>query len=59
MRTRLVLAAAVWLLSTPSYAADHTDGPAATAAPETDITDLFAWMSADGSTAVLTAVPSE
>ncbi len=49
MRTRLVLAAAVWLLSTPSYAADHTDGPAATAAPETDITDLFAWMSADHS----------
>ena len=47
MRTRLVLAAAVWLLSTPSYAADHQDGPAATASPTTDITDVFAWMSAD------------
>ena len=43
------MAAAIWLLSTPSYAADHQDGPAATAAPETDITDLFAWMSADHS----------
>jgi uncharacterized protein DUF4331 len=47
MRTRLVLAAAVWLLSAPSYAADHQDGPAATASPATDITDVFAWMSAD------------
>ncbi|HWE28651.1 MAG TPA: DUF4331 family protein, partial [Polyangia bacterium] len=43
------MAAAIWLLSTPSYAADHQDGPAATAAPETDITDLFAWMSPDHS----------
>jgi hypothetical protein len=49
MRTRLVLAAAVWLLSAPSYAADHQDGPAATASPATDITDVFAWMSADHS----------
>ncbi|MDB4969123.1 MAG: hypothetical protein JWN44_4812 [Myxococcales bacterium] len=47
MRTKLVLAAAVWLLSTPSYAADHQDGPAATASPAADITDVFAWMSAD------------
>src|SRR5438105_14978649 len=47
MRARLVLAAAVWLLSTPSYAADHSDGPAATASPAADITDVFAWMSAD------------
>jgi hypothetical protein len=49
MRTRLVMAAAIWLLSTPSYAADHQDGPAATAAAETDITDVFAWMSTDHS----------
>lgn len=49
MRTRLALAAAVWLLSAPSYAADHQDGPAATASPATDITDVFAWMSADHS----------
>jgi hypothetical protein len=47
MRTRLVLAAAVWLLSTPSYAADHADGPAATASPAADITDVYAWMSPD------------
>jgi hypothetical protein len=43
----LLLAAAVWLLSTPTYAADHQDGPAATASPAADITDVFAWMSAD------------
>src|SRR5690348_10822546 len=47
MRTRLVLAAAAWLLSTPSYAADHADGPAATASPAADITDVYAWMSTD------------
>jgi hypothetical protein len=47
MRARLLLAAAVWLLSTPTYAADHQDGPAATASPAADITDVFAWMSAD------------
>jgi hypothetical protein len=41
------MAAAVWLLSTPSYAADHQDGPAATASPAADITDVFAWMSPD------------
>ncbi|MCA1829202.1 MAG: DUF4331 family protein [Myxococcales bacterium] len=29
-------------------AADHTDGPAATADPTADITDLFAWTSSDG-----------
>ena len=29
-------------------AADHTDGPAATADPSADITDLFAWTSTDG-----------
>src|SRR3954468_6937075 len=46
MRTSFVLAAAVWLLSTPTYAADHQDGPAATASPAADITDVFAWMSA-------------
>ncbi len=49
MRTRLVWAAAVWLLSTPTYAADHADGPAATASPAADITDVFAWMAPDHS----------
>ena len=47
MRTSFVLVAAVWLLSAPSYAADHQDGPAATASPAADITDVFAWMSPD------------
>lgn len=30
-------------------AADHVDGPAASADPSADITDVFAWMSADAS----------
>ncbi|HMC94667.1 MAG TPA: DUF4331 family protein, partial [Polyangia bacterium] len=29
------------------HAADHRDGPAATADPAADITDVYAWMSAD------------
>ncbi len=33
----------------PARAADHMDSPAAKAAPESDITDVFAWMSADKS----------
>lgn len=37
------------LLTAPiALAADHTDGPAASADPSADITDLFAWTSADG-----------
>ncbi len=31
------------------HAADHKDGPAATADPAADITDIYAWMSADKS----------
>jgi hypothetical protein len=31
------------------HAADHADSPAAAAAPDADITDVFAWMSPDGS----------
>lgn len=30
-----------------AWAADHVDGPAASADPSADITDVFAWMSAD------------
>ena len=33
----------------PVKAADHRDGPAATADPSTDINDVYSWMSADGS----------
>jgi hypothetical protein len=40
----------VALFATPlALAADHQDGPAATADPSADITDVFAWMSPDAS----------
>ena len=43
-------ALAVALFAAPrALAADHQDGPAATADPAADITDVFAWMSADAS----------
>jgi Domain of unknown function (DUF4331) len=43
-------ALAVALFAAPlALAADHQDGPAATAEPAADITDVFAWMSADAS----------
>lgn len=35
---------------TDAHAADHLDGPAATADPTADITDFLAWMSPDAST---------
>lgn len=37
----------IGLSSRPLCAADHADGPAAKADPSADITDVFAWMSAD------------
>lgn len=37
------------LLCCPARAADHADGPAASADPSADITDVFAWMSPDAS----------
>ena len=44
----LVLAIVMMLcLSQSSRAADHIDGPAASADPAADITDVFAWMSPD------------
>jgi len=43
-------ALAVALFAAPlALAADHQDGPAATADPAADITDIFAWMSPDAS----------
>jgi Domain of unknown function (DUF4331) len=43
-------ALAVALFTAPlALAADHQDGPAATADPSADITDVFAWMSSDAS----------
>lgn len=42
------------LLATPlSRAADHLDGPKASADPTADITDMFAWMSSDAKTLYL------
>lgn len=43
----LLLAAGVCSVS--AHAADHKDGPAVTKDPTADITDVFAWMSADAS----------
>jgi hypothetical protein len=40
---------ALLLPAAPVRAADHADGPATTAAPAADITDVFAWMSSDKS----------
>ncbi len=46
--------AAVALLGAPlARAADHLDGPKASADPTADITDLFAWMSSDARTLYL------
>src|SRR5258706_10793810 len=39
---------ALGLCSRAATAADHRDGTAVMADPSTDINDLFAWMSADG-----------
>lgn len=41
------------LSAAPGEAADHRDGPAATADPSTDINDVYTWMSADGNTVYL------
>jgi len=43
----LLLALAAMLVPTSTQAADHIDAPAAVAEPAADITDLFAWTSAD------------
>lgn len=50
MKTKLLGAAAlIGLAGLPfvSHAADHIDAPGAAAEPTADITDVFAWMSAD------------
>jgi len=50
LATVSALAAGVLVLhGAPVRAADHADGPAASADPSADITDVFAWMSADAS----------
>ncbi len=54
MRTKLVIGAAgvgalaiVPAISFVAQGADHVDSPSAVAEPTADLTDLFAWMSAD------------
>jgi hypothetical protein len=42
-------ATALTLVGMKLHAADHADSPAAAAAPDADITDVFAWMSPDAS----------
>lgn len=44
---------AVTLAASAAFAADHRDGPAAKAAPEADINDVYAWMSDDNSNLIL------
>jgi hypothetical protein len=45
----LGIAGAATLVGMKLQAADHAEAPAVKAAPDADITDLFAWMSPDGS----------
>lgn len=52
-RACLCAAVAVALVSPLTRAADHLDGPKASADPAADITDLFAWMSPDAKTVYL------
>lgn len=55
----LATTAIVMGISPSVLAADHLDGPAASADPAADITDIFAWMSSDAKTVylVLDVVP--
>lgn len=44
----VLLAAATFIVASPSFAADHLDTPSVIADPRADIGDLFAWTSYDG-----------
>jgi hypothetical protein len=48
MKRIWLTAVAVLLSASLARAADHRDGPAATADPAADINDVYAWMSPDG-----------
>src|SRR5262245_37148900 len=54
-RFRLIVAAMALagVLSDAARAADHADGPRASADPSADITDVFAWMSPDAQRVIL------
>jgi hypothetical protein len=45
----LGIAGAATFVGVKLHAADHAEAPGVVAAPDADITDLFAWMSPDGS----------
>jgi hypothetical protein len=47
-RVAAAIALVATVAGTPARAADHRDGPAVQADPSTDINDVYAWMSADG-----------
>src|SRR5215471_21482537 len=56
MQTFRFLALAIVMmlcLSQSSRSADHVDGPAASADPAADITDVFTWMSPDAQSVFL------
>jgi len=55
----MALAAAVAVCAPMLMGADHLDGPAASADPAADITDVFAWMSSDAKTVymIMNVVP--
>ena len=48
-----ILATAAAAIPLATFAADHTDAPGATAAPEADVLDLHAWMSSDANNVIL------
>ena len=48
MRIFILASALTLALSGPAFAADHLDAPALSADASTDIGDLYAWTSADG-----------
>ena len=48
LRSRLAAVALAASLPLAAVPLDHLDGPAVTADPASDLTDLYAWMSADG-----------
>src|SRR5499427_2993316 len=53
VRLLVLVMLALLILCQSTRSADHVDGPAASADPAADITDVFAWMSPDAKTMFL------
>jgi uncharacterized protein DUF4331 len=53
VRLLVLVMLALLILCQSTRSADHVDGPAASADPAADITDVFAWMSPDAKTVFL------